>query len=138
MIANLTYTNLIDNCFNNSSINEYNPNKECSKNSISFLNAYHNSITSTEEEIIKQRKIRRRIDEITKFQSFMQKAPSIFALSPENVVLSVLEKVSCELKKLSLDLFISDISEEDECVFMYGQKKNTKFLINIFFEEESD
>jgi hypothetical protein len=32
-------------------------------------------------------------------------------------------------------MFLTDISQEDECIFMYGQKNDIKFFFNLFFEE---
>ena len=39
------------------------------------------------------------------------------------------------LMQLSLDCLSTDISQEDECLFMYGQKNNIKLFFNLFFEE---
>lgn len=65
----------------------------------------------------------------------MQKAPSVFAFSSEQFVLSAFEEMRNGLMQLSLDLLSSDISEEEECFFMYGQKKDVKIFFNLFFEE---
>ena len=65
----------------------------------------------------------------------MQKAPSVFAFSSEQFVLSAFEEMRNGLMQLTLDLLSSDISEEEECFFMYGQKKDVKIFFNLFFEE---
>jgi len=68
-------------------------------------------------------------------QSFINKVPTIFAGSSEQFVLSTFEEIRNELIPLSLDMFLTDISQEDECIFMYGQKNDIKFFFNLFFEE---
>lgn len=142
MIANAPYVDLIDYSLAYSPIvNEYNientDKKENLDNSVSFLNAcediYH--IIPTEEVINSERNLSRRINDITRIQSFMQKAPSVFAFSSEQFVISVFEEMRNGLMQLSLDLLLSDISEEEECFFMYGQKNNVKIFFNLFFEE---
>lgn len=142
MIANAPYVDLMDYSLICSPIvNEYTIDttnkKEILENSFSFLNAcediYH--IVSTDEIINSERIISKRISDITRIQSFMRKDPSIFAFSSEQFVISVFEKMRNGLMQLSLDLLLSDISEEDECFFMYGQKEDVKIFFNLFFEE---
>jgi hypothetical protein len=70
-------------------------------------------------------------------QSFINKAPTIFAGSSEQFVLSTFEEIKNGLIPLSLDMFLTDISQEDECVFIYGQKNDIKFFFNLFFEENN-
>ena len=143
MIANVPYIDLTDYSFIYPHIaNEYiidnTDNKEKSCDSIvSFLNAYEDMyhITPTEEIINSEQKLSKRISDITKVLSFMQKAPAVFAFSSEEFVLSVFEEMRNGLMQLSLDLLLSDISEEDECFFMYGQKKDIKIFFNLFFEK---
>lgn len=142
MIANAPYVDLMDYSLIYSPIvNEYTIDttnkKESFDNPFSFLNAcediYH--IIPTEEIINSERNLSKRINDITRIQSFMQKAPSVFAFSSEQFVLSVFEEMRNGLTQLSLDLLLSDISEEEECFFMYGQKKDVKIFFNLFFEE---
>jgi len=142
MIANVRYVDLMDDSLIYSSIvNEYTidttDNKECRGNTFSFLNAcediYH--IISTEEVINSEQNLSRRIGDITKIQSFMQEAPFVFAFSSEQFVLSVFEEIRNGLTQLSLDLLLSDISKEEECFFMYGQKNDIKIFFNLFFEK---
>jgi hypothetical protein len=142
MIANIPYLDLMDNSLVYSPIvNEYtidNTNKkENLDNSVSFLNVCDNIyyLISTEEVINSERNLSNRINDITRIQSFMQKAPSVFAFSSEQFVLSAFEEMRNGLMQLSLDLLSSDISEEEECFFMYGQKKDVKIFFNLFFEE---
>lgn len=40
------------------------------------------------------------------------------------------------LMLLSLDLLCTDISQEEECLFMYGQKNDIKLFFNLFFEND--
>ena len=68
-------------------------------------------------------------------QSFINKVPTIFAGSSEQFVLSTFEEIKNGLIPLSLDMFLTDISQEDECMFMYGQKNDIKFFFSLFFEE---
>lgn len=46
-----------------------------------------------------------------------------------------LEEIRNGLIPLQLDTFLTDISREEECVFIYGQKNDIKFFFNLFFEE---
>ena len=62
----------------------------------------------------------------------MDNVPTIFAGSSEQFVLSTFEEMRNGLMPLSLDLFLTDISQEDECLFMYGQKNDIKFFFNLF------
>lgn len=68
-------------------------------------------------------------------QSFINKVPTIFADSSEQFVLSTFEKIRNGLIPLPLDQFLIDISQEDEYMFMYGQKNDIKFFFNLFFEK---
>ena len=143
MIANAPYVDYIENCFINSPIivNEYIidvvDNSESTGETFSFLNIckeIHHPIST--EEIINHEQIRsERISEVTKIQSYMDNVPTIFAGSSEQFVLSTFEEMRNGLMPLSLDLFLTDISQEDECMFMYGQKNDIKFFFNLFFEE---
>lgn len=75
------------------------------------------------------------ISEVTKVQSYMNNVPTIFAGSSKQFVLSTFEEIINGLMPLSLDLFLTDISHEDECMFMYGQKNDINFFFNLFFEK---
>ena len=97
--------------------------------SICIYTIKENSIVNNEQNLSKQ------ISDITTVLSFIEKAPLIFASSTTQFVLSAFEKMRDGLMQLSLDCLSTDISQEDECLFMYGQKNNIKLFFNLFFEE---
>lgn len=74
-------------------------------------------------------------NDIIKVQTFIKNVPNIFAYSSEQFIITVFEEVRDGLMQLSLDLLFTDISQEEECLFMYGQKKDVKIFFNLFFEE---
>ena len=41
------------------------------------------------------------------------------------------------LMNLSFDLLATDISIDEECLFVYAQKKDIKLFFNLFFERDS-
>lgn len=142
MIANAPYIDLINNNFIYSPIvNEYtvdftDDNKN-NDNTLSFLNVYEDlyQITPTEEVVNREQKLSKRICDIMRIQYFIQKYPSIFACSSEQFVLSTIEQIHNGLTQLSFDLLSSNIAEEEECFFIYGQKKDIKIFFNLFFEK---
>lgn len=134
MFANVPY---IDPPIVNERVIDSSENNGYANKTISFLNIYEETYdqTSTEETIKKEQIISEQIREIKKIQSFIDNVPTIFAGSSEQFVLSTFEEMRNGLMPLSLDLFLTDISQEDECMFMYGQKNDIKFFFNLFFEE---
>lgn len=134
MFANVPY---IDPPIINERVIDSFENNEYANKTISFLNIckeIHHPIST--EEIINHEQIRsERISEVTKIQSYMDNVPTIFAGSSEQFVLSTFKEIRNGLIPLSLDLFLTDISQEDECMFMYGQKNDIKFFFNLFFEK---
>lgn len=144
MIANVPY---IESCvydyFSTPIINEYiinaSENENCIDDStLFFLNAYKDReyhTSSTEEIIDKEQSISRQIGDLTKVQTFIKNAPKVFASSSEQFVITAFEEMRNGLMQLSLDLLFTDISQEEECLFMYGQKKDVKIFFNLFFEE---
>lgn len=143
MIANAPYIDFIESSFINTPIivNEYTidviDNNECDDEVFSFLNVCKeiNHPIST-EEIISYEQIRsKQICEITKIRSYIDNIPVIFAESSEQFVLSAFHEMRDGLNQLSLDMLLTDISQEEECLFMYGQKKDIKIFFNLFFEK---
>lgn len=134
MFANVPY---IDPPIINERVIDSFENNEYANKTISFLNickeTYHQ--TSTEETIEEEQIISEQIREVKKIQSFIDNVPTIFAGSSEQFVLSTFKEIRNGLIPLSLDLFLTDISQEDECMFMYGQKNDIKFFFNLFFEK---
>jgi hypothetical protein len=145
MIANAPY---IEPCvydyFNAQIINECiintNENEDyIDDNTIFFLNAYKNrefQRYSTEEIIDKEQSICKQIGDITKVQTFIKNTPELFASSSEQFVITAFEEMRNGLMLLSLDLLCTDISQEEECLFMYGQKNDIKLFFNLFFEND--
>ena len=145
MIANAPY---IDPCeydyFNAQIINEciinISENEDCiDDNTLFFLNAYKNGEYqgySTEEIIDKEQSICKQIGDITKVQTFIKSTPELFASSSEQFVITAFEEMRDGLMQLSLDLLCTDISQEEECLFMYGQKNDIKLFFNLFFEND--
>ncbi len=74
------------------------------------------------------------IDDIKKVKSYFASSPSIFASFSESSVLSIYENVLEALKSLSLDWFHTDISQEEEYLFIYGKKRDVIIFFNLFFE----
>ena len=144
MIANAPY---IESCvydyFSTPIINEYiinaSENENCIDDStLFFLNAYKDReyhTSSTEEIIDKEQSISRQIGDFIKVQTFIKNAPKVFASSSEQFVITAFEEMRNGLMQLSLDLLFTDISQEEECLFMYGKKKDVKIFFNLFFEE---
>ena len=141
MIANAPYIDYKDYIFNFPIVNEYiidtSENNDYFENTLSFLNVNQevNHIISTEEVVNNEQNLSKQISDITTVLSFIEKAPLIFASSTTQFVLSAFEKMRDGLMQLSLDCLSTDISQEDECLFMYGQKNNIKLFFNLFFEE---
>jgi hypothetical protein len=134
MFANVPY---IDPPIVNERVIDSFENNGYANKTISFLNICKETYqqTSTEETIKKEQIISEQIREVKKIQSFIDNIPTIFAGSSEQFVLSTFKEIRNGLIPLSLDLFLTDISQEDECMFMYGQKNDIKFFFNLFFEE---
>lgn len=141
MIANAPYIDYKDCIFNFPIVNEYiidtSENNDSFENTLSFLNVNQevHHIISTEEVVNNEQNLSKQISDITTVLSFIEKAPLIFASSTTQFVLSAFEKMRDGLMQLSLDCLSTDISQEDECLFMYGQKNNIKLFFNLFFEE---
>lgn len=74
-------------------------------------------------------------NDIIKVQTFIKNVPKVFASSSEQFVITAFEEMRNGLMQLSLDLLFTDISQEEECLFMYGQKNDIKLFFNLFFEE---
>lgn len=119
-------------------IEDGNQNDYCDNTMISFFNAikeiYHDD--STEEVIANERNVYRHISDVKKIRMFMEKVPIIFASSSEQFVLSSFTEMRNGLMKLSFDLLATDISMDEECLFMYAQKKDIKLFFNLFFEKD--
>ena len=94
-------------------------------------------IISTEEIIDKEQNIYRHINDIMRVHSFIKNSPSIFASSSEQYIITAFEKMRDGLVELSLDTILTDISEEDECLFIYGTKNDIKLFFNLFFEKDN-
>ena len=145
MIANAPYIEpCVYDCFNAQIINECiintSKNEDCiDDNTLFFLNAYKNQEYqrySTEEIIDKEQSICKQIGDITKVQTFIKSTPELFASSSEQFVITAFEEMRDGLMQLSLDLLCTDISQEEECLFMYGQKNDRKLFFNLFFEND--
>lgn len=74
-------------------------------------------------------------NDVIKVKTFIKNAPKVFASSSEQFVITAFEEMRNGLMQLSLDLLFTDISQEEECLFMYGQRKDVKIFFNLFFEE---
>lgn len=107
------------------------------KERISFLNAYKSlrHVSSTEEIINRERRVDRRIKDITTVRSFLEKHPEVFAFSSEQFVLAAFEKMRNGLMQLSLDSYYTGISSDEGCLFIYGRKGGVKLFFNLFFEK---
>ena len=144
MIVNAPYIEIYEyNHFNPQIINECvidasEGDDSFNGNTIHFLNAYKYKeyrAISTEEVIDSQQNINDRIREITQVYSFIEENPDIFASSSEQFIVAEFEKMRNGLMQLSLDMLSTNISKEDECLFMYGQKNGIKLFFNLFFEK---
>lgn len=144
MIANVPYIETGDYYFFASPIvNErtidLSEENDSADTTLSFFNVYEGlqQIISTEEIIDKEQNIYRQVNDIMRVHSFIKNSPSIFASSSEQYIITAFEKMRDGLIKLSLDTILTDISEEDECLFIYGTKNDIKLFFNLFFEKDN-
>lgn len=114
-------------------------NDYCNDTTISFFNAIKEIYCdySTEEVIANECNVYRYISDVQKIKLFLEKAPTIFASSTEQFVLSSFIEMRDGLMNLSFDLLATDISIDEECLFVYAQKKDIKLFFNLFFERDS-
>lgn len=105
------------------------------RNTTSFLNAIYNGKFMPTKEVVKiGKETLERINDRQLVKGFYNDAPDIFGSCSETFVLSEYEKMRNAFIELSFDKFYTDISKNDECLFIYGIKGDIKLFFNLFFE----
>lgn len=104
---------------------------------VSFFNScvqHHN--LNTVEVIQLQSNISDITEAFGKVAEYMKHYPNIFAgISKEIVMMNYMKALNNIIEK-NPDIIHTDISKEDECLFIYFQKGSTKVFFNMFYEDE--
>lgn len=104
---------------------------------VSFFNSYmRDKKLNTIEVIQLQSNISDLTDAFGKVTEYTKHYPNIFAnVSRDIVLMNYMEALNNIIEK-NPDVIHTDISEEDECLFIYFQKGNTKVFFNMFYDDE--
>lgn len=104
---------------------------------VSFFNSYMRTKKLNTIEVIQ---LQSNISDLTKVfdavTEYTKHYPNIFANVPRDMVLMKYMIALNNIIEKNPDLIHTDISEEDECLFIYFQKGNTKVFFNMFYDDE--
>ncbi len=71
-----------------------------------------------------------------KVSEYTERYPNIFAGVSKDAVLTSYMKAYNDIKEIVPDVIHTDISLEDECLFIYFQKGNAKVFFNMFYDDD--
>ena len=104
---------------------------------VSFFNSYMSDIKLNTIEIIQlQSNISDLTEAFGKVTEYTKQYPKIFANVTRDIVLMNYMEVLNSIIEKNPDVVHTDISKEDECLFIYFQKGKTKVFFNMFYDDE--
>ena len=104
---------------------------------VSFFNSYMRGKKLNTIEVIQlQSNISDLTEVFEQVTEYTKHYPNIFANVLCDIVLMNYMKAFNNIIEKNPDLTHTDISEEDECLFIYFQKGKTKVFFNMFFDDE--
>ena len=103
-------------------------------NGVPFLNAQYDYRTNRTESVMGEQES---LKDLIRVKEMHNESKHVFGNSSEHFVMSEYLKMRNAFVDMSFDEFHTDISHSDECLFIYGVKKNSKLFFNLFFEDNA-
>jgi hypothetical protein len=105
-----------------------------SHKNVPYLNAEYDYVTSATEFVMGEQES---LKDLIRVKEMHNESKHVFGNSSEHFVMSEYLKMRNAFVDMSFDEFHTDISHSDECLFIYGVKKNSKLFFNLFFEDNA-